>query len=322
MPSRQTRLGVTQNALTGKLKEFNTKQHLLSPMHGKVHVVQSSVRNWDGNRYLVLRWCNRILKIHKIVTDKSPSYLKNKLPRLRRPLYRQSSSNTFHEFKCKSLRYMSCFFPGAITSWNNVIAHLDDIPSFNVLKKHILSLTHQDFRKILQTNVITSLMHPYDKCLCNEGIEDTINFLFLCPSFSTRRATLAINVIAILQKYNLTHLGNQSYLYLYGHRTINFADNRKILLPTIEYIKETPPNPHYRETITVIFYHFFYFTPFCFYMYVNFVFTLFFYILLLCCNFLFAMALAKFHCQAMCFVISRRKTHKKCRVEGDEYTVE
>ena len=30
---------------------------------------------------------------------------------------------------------MSSFFPDAITSWNNVITHLNDIPSFSVLKK-------------------------------------------------------------------------------------------------------------------------------------------------------------------------------------------
>ena len=48
---------------------------------------------------------------------------------------------------------------------------------------------------------------PSDKYLCNQGIEDTNHFLFLCPFFATRRATLAINVIAILQKYHLTHLG-------------------------------------------------------------------------------------------------------------------
>ena len=35
---------------------------------------------------------------------------------------------------------MSSFFPDAITSWNNVITHFGDIPSFNVLKNHILSL--------------------------------------------------------------------------------------------------------------------------------------------------------------------------------------
>ena len=51
--------------------------------------------------------------------------------------------------------------------------------------------------------------------------------------------SLASNVIEILQKYSLNHLGNQPNLYLYGHQTINFADNRKILLSTIKYIKET-----------------------------------------------------------------------------------
>ena len=80
---------------------------------------------------------------------------------------------------------------------------------------------------------------PSDKCLCNQGIEDMDHFLFLCPFFATRRETLAINVIAILHKYGLTHLGTQAHLYLYGHRTINFADSRKTLLSTIEYIKES-----------------------------------------------------------------------------------
>ena len=80
---------------------------------------------------------------------------------------------------------------------------------------------------------------PSNICLCNQGIEDTIRLFFLCPFYATVRATLAINVIAILQKYNLTHLGNKSHLYLYGQHAINFANNRKILLSTIEYIKKT-----------------------------------------------------------------------------------
>ena len=65
--------------------------------------------------------------IDKIVSNKTPSYLK-KLPRLRKPLHSQNNSNTFQEISCKSLR-MSSFFPDAITSWNNVIAYFDYIPS-------------------------------------------------------------------------------------------------------------------------------------------------------------------------------------------------
>ena len=37
---------------------------------------------------------------------------------------------------------MNNFFPGAITSWNNVIIHFDNIPSIDILKDHILSLIH------------------------------------------------------------------------------------------------------------------------------------------------------------------------------------
>ena len=44
------------------------------------------------------RWCRRILQVHKIVSNNTPSYLKDKLPRHRRPLYSQNNNknNTFH----------------------------------------------------------------------------------------------------------------------------------------------------------------------------------------------------------------------------------
>ena len=50
---------------------------------------------------------------------------------------------------------------------------------------------------------------------------------------------LAINVIDILQRKNLSHLGNQSELYLYGHPSLDLIDNRQILLSTIKYVKDT-----------------------------------------------------------------------------------
>ena len=61
----------------------------------------------------------------------------------------------------------------------------------------------------------------FEQCLCNQGIEDT-NHLFLCPFFATRRATLAINVIVILQKYYLTLL-ETNYACIYIGITLNFT---------------------------------------------------------------------------------------------------
>ena len=90
------------------------------------------------------------LQIHKIVSNKTPFYLKDKLPRHRRPLYSQNNNvNTFHEIRCRSSRYMSSFFPNAINAWNNVITHFENIPSINILKDHILSLIRPKKRTFL-----------------------------------------------------------------------------------------------------------------------------------------------------------------------------
>ena len=157
---------------------------------------------------------------------------------------------------------MNSFFPDAIISWNNIITHFDNIPSINILKDHILSMIRPKKKNIvgihdplglqyiLQLRVGLSFLRyhkkchnfidtPSDVCLCSHGIEDINHFLFLCPLFTAQRETLANGVIGVLQKYNLNHLGNQSSLYLYGHQTVNFVDNRKILLSTLKFIKET-----------------------------------------------------------------------------------
>ena len=80
---------------------------------------------------------------------------------------------------------------------------------------------------------------PSEMCLCNGGIEDTIHFLFSCPLYAIQRVILKLSVVNILQKNNQNHSGNQTQVYLYGHRSINPSDNKLILLATIKYIKDT-----------------------------------------------------------------------------------
>ena len=108
---------------------------------------------------------------------------------------------------------MSNFFPDAITAWNNVITHFENIPSINILKDHILSLIRPKkknifgihdplgLRYLLQLRVGLSFLRyhkkchnfidtPSDICLCNHGIEDTNHFLFLCPFFRSSHGNL------------------------------------------------------------------------------------------------------------------------------------
>ena len=118
IPSLQTQFGVTQSDLMEKVERIQYQAALAvtgawqgsscSKLYGELGWESLSER----------RWCRRILQVHKIVSNNTPSYLKDKLSRHRRPLYSQNNNknNTFHEIKCRSSRYKNSFFPDAITS--------------------------------------------------------------------------------------------------------------------------------------------------------------------------------------------------------------
>ena len=88
-------------------------------------------------------------------------------------------------------------------------------------------------RRILQIHKIFNNKTP-------SYLNDKLMVLKIQPtSYFHPRAILTASVINILQKNNLNYLGNQSKLYLYGHPSIISTDNRKIILSTIKYIKDT-----------------------------------------------------------------------------------
>ena len=256
----QAPLGVTLNHLIEKVEriQYQAALAISDAWRGSCRSKLYDELGWEtlSDR----RMCRRILHIHKI--HKTPSYLDDKLPPNCRALFGGNIRNTFREIMCKSNRYKNSFFPDAIASWNNFIKHFDDVPSFDILKKHINTffcpMTKSIFgihdpvglRYLFQLRVSLSPLRshqyrhnfsdtPSDICHCNQGIGDTNHFLFSCPDYAILRATLAASVINILQKNNLSYLGNQSKLSLYGHPSIISFENQKILLSTIIYIKAT-----------------------------------------------------------------------------------
>ena len=80
---------------------------------------------------------------------------------------------------------------------------------------------------------------PSETCECNIGVEDIRHFLLECLFYAIQRVALAVNVINIFKRKNLSHLGNQPELYLYEHPFLDLIDNRQILLSTIKYVKDT-----------------------------------------------------------------------------------
>ena len=204
------------------------------------------------------RMIRRILQIHKIMNNKTPSYLRNKLP----PNHRHFLHNVFRAIKCKTDRYKNSFFPHAIDSWNIIITHFENFPSFEKLKKHVLSLLRPKNRGIFGVHDPVGLRYlfqlrvklsplrchkrhhnfedtPSDICFCNQGVEDTHHFFLLCPFYVTHRVRLMNSVNEILLNNNLPRFENQIQLLLYGNDSLNYADNKNIIIATLKYIKDT-----------------------------------------------------------------------------------
>ena len=192
------------------------------------------------------------------MNNKTPSYLRSKLP----PNHRHFLHNVFRAIKCKTDRYKNSFFPHAIDSWNIIITHFENFPSFEKLKKHVLSLLRPKNRGIFGVHDPVGLRYlfqlrvklsplrchkrhhnfedtPSDICFCNQGVEDTHHFFLLCPFYVTHRVRLMNSVNEILLNNNLPRFENQIQLLLYGNDSLNYADNKNIIIATLKYIKDT-----------------------------------------------------------------------------------
>ena len=89
------------------------------------------------------RRCTRIQQVQKILNNMTPSYIQNKLPRRRRPVYRLNINNNFYEIRCKSSKYMNSFFADRIKAWNNAIGIFQTFHLLISLRSYLISSSRE-----------------------------------------------------------------------------------------------------------------------------------------------------------------------------------
>ena len=264
--NRQLNLGVTLSSLMEKVEriQYQAALAVTGTWQGSNRAKHYEELRWETSSDR--RWCRRILQICKIKNNMTPTYLSDKLPPIRRLLSRLGNTNTFHEIRCKTSRYMNSFFPDAIISWNNIITNFQNLPPFISRMSHIQSLIRPKIKStygvhdplglhyLFQLRVRLSPLRNHKNTIILRTLlqrfVNTIKVLkiqAIClrapPTQSEHHArhiaSLTATVIEILQRNNLNHLGNLPELYLYGHQLRNRADNKTILFSTIKYIKDT-----------------------------------------------------------------------------------
>ena len=137
-----------------------------------------------------------------------------------------------------------------------------DSPTYSKLKSHLLSLYRPKAKSIFDTYNPTLLRHLFqmrvglsqlryhkkrhgfkdtatDKCLCKEGIEDTLHYFLVCPFYANHRLVLKSEIEKILHNNEITEFNFSVDLFLYGHPSLDCSENRKVIAHTLEYIKNT-----------------------------------------------------------------------------------
>ena len=206
------------------------------------------------------RMSRRILQLHKIIDEKTPNYLREKLPQNRNVVI--NLPHIFHDIKCRTDRFSHSFFPNAASTWNTIITHFESLPSFLSLKNHLISLFRPNVKSTFDTHNPSLLRHlfqlrlglsklkahkkrhnfkdtPTDTCSCKNGVEDTRHYLLVCPFFATARSTMTSQINEILRVNNLTVENISVNLLLYGHKSLPCSENRKILEHVLEFIDTT-----------------------------------------------------------------------------------
>ena len=253
--------GITLNYLMGMAEQVQYQAALAvtGAWQGSDRVKLYEELGWES--LTDRRLYRRILQFHKIVDGQTPAYLRDKLPPNRNSLL--NLPNVFQELRFGTQRYLSSFFPDATKNWNNIITDFDDLPSFEKLKNHLISLYRPEIkptfnihspqlRHIFQLRVGLSHLRyhkkrhnfadtPSDKCVCRTGVEDSRHFLISCTLFSRHREALFETIETILHENNLCLMAtpNQDKIMLYGHPLLDKSENRNILAATLEYITKT-----------------------------------------------------------------------------------
>ena len=208
------------------------------------------------------RWCRRLIQMFKIHNGLTPGYLNENLPPKRRLLYGNNNPNVYYQVSCNSSRFKNSFFPDSIKAWNNLGHTFHSCTSLSTFKSQILTFVRpepkltfsindrQGLKHIFQLRVGLSLLKshkkshnfidtPSDWCECNSAPENTYHYLLQCHLFHFPRIELINSITSIVSPYNLIDVIDNQVIYLYGHRSISCENNRKIILSTIKYIKET-----------------------------------------------------------------------------------
>ena len=189
----------------------------------------------------------RFALYHKILSDRTPSYLKNLV----------------QDANLRTERFSNSFFPFCAANWPTLPDSLRSAPSPSAFKSayrknyvpakrgyygiadkygiRLLTKIRVDCSDLRDHRFNHGFRNcPSPSCSCDTGDETSVHFLARCPRFTTHRASLLGTISGILNN-DITVLPDDhlSEILMYGSNMYNVITNKLIIEATITFIKST-----------------------------------------------------------------------------------
>ena len=201
------------------------------------------------------RWCRRLTLFYKFKNNLTPRSTVDPIPPLHQSQCCLRDQDVIGRIKARTEKFKSTFYPNCLFEWNKLESELRLAPSIAVFKKKLLATIRPPPKPVfgihdpIGLSYLTQLRVGLSKlnfhkfkhnfrdtinpmCPTSDGIEDTVHFLLLCPSFDVQRQDLLAEIVDLLRPFlQISDMSNDVLvqLLLYGDQDLSYDLNRKIL---------------------------------------------------------------------------------------------
>ena len=205
------------------------------------------------------RWYKRLCCMYKIITEKTPNYLINLIPKCDPTI--KTKNNSIPTFHCRTDCFKYSFSPCTLNDWFSLDINIRNSESISLFKSKLLSFIRPvlnnmyifdpeglKFLTALQvglSHLNTHRFHPnFQECLnplysCSSETEDTTHYLLHCRYFSNQHTDLVNSVNSMVQNFEFMSENNKKDLLLIGDSWFDENKNKVTLEETITFIKKS-----------------------------------------------------------------------------------
>ena len=208
------------------------------------------------------RWSRRLILFYKIVNNLTPDYTRYPIPNFRESTYELRRRTAIGQVFARTKGFKSSFYPNCLLEWNRLDQDIRQSNSLAIFKRRLFSIIRPPAKSIFGIqnprglSILTQLRvglsrlnfhkfkHNFNDttnplCPINDGVEDREHYFLLCHMYDDIRRDLLNGVNAILLPHGMGNLSKDELvnILLYGHESLSFEMNAKILSATLEYIQ-------------------------------------------------------------------------------------